>query len=99
MATKQAKSLDKNVLIIGFAAESGADLEGSALIKLKAKGCDFVVANSIGSGEVFNSDRNSIVLVSAESSERFTGSKYEVAKGVLEAISSKVVRKHKGEPK
>ena len=99
MATKQAKSLDKNVLIIGFAAESGADLEGSALIKLKAKGCDFVVANSIESGEVFNSDRNSIVLVSAESSERFTGSKYEVARGVLEAISSKVVRKHKGEPK
>jgi len=99
MASMQAKSADKNVLIIGFAAESGADLEGSALIKLKAKGCDFVVANSIRSGEVFNSELNSIVLVSAESSELFTGSKYEVARGVLEAISSKVVRKHKGEPK
>jgi phosphopantothenoylcysteine decarboxylase/phosphopantothenate--cysteine ligase len=88
--SKKAKSLDGNVLIIGFAAESGEDLEGLALLKLKAKGCDFVVANSISSGEVFNSERNSVVLVSADTSASFVGSKYEVARAVLELISSRI---------
>lgn len=94
--SKRAKSLDENVLIIGFAAESGDGLEELALVKLKAKGCDFVVANSIGSGEVFNSDLNSVVLVSTKYTAKFSGTKYEVARSVLEAISSKVVRNQKG---
>jgi phosphopantothenoylcysteine decarboxylase/phosphopantothenate--cysteine ligase len=94
--SKRAKSLDENVLIIGFAAESGDGLEELALVKLKAKGCDFVVANSIGSGEVFNSDLNSVVLVSTKNTAKFSGTKYEVARSVLEAISSKVVRNQKG---
>ena len=94
--SKRAKSLDENVLIIGFAAESGDGLEELALVKLKAKGCDFVVANSIRSGEVFNSDLNSVVLVSTKNTAKFSGTKYEVARSVLEAISSKVVRNQKG---
>jgi phosphopantothenoylcysteine decarboxylase/phosphopantothenate--cysteine ligase len=94
--SKRAKSLDKNVLIIGFAAESGDGLEDLALVKLTVKGCDFVVANSIGSGEVFNSDLNSVVLVSTKNTAKFSGTKYEVARSVLEAISSKVVRNQKG---
>jgi phosphopantothenoylcysteine decarboxylase/phosphopantothenate--cysteine ligase len=96
VTSKKAKSLDKDVLIIGFAAESDEDLESAALVKLKAKGCDFVVANNITSGKVFNSETNSIVLVSAERSAQIVGSKYEVARGVLELISSKVVKKLRG---
>jgi phosphopantothenoylcysteine decarboxylase/phosphopantothenate--cysteine ligase len=97
-----AASIKKNgggALIIGFAAESELKLEELALRKLAAKGCDFVVANDISSGEVFNSEHNSVTLVSESESSRFSGSKYDVARGVLEAVSSKVVRARRGDSK
>ena len=65
--------------------------------KLSAKGCDFVVANDISTGEVFNSEFNSVTLVSVGESTRFSGSKYEVARAVLDAVSSKVVKKQRGD--
>jgi phosphopantothenoylcysteine decarboxylase / phosphopantothenate---cysteine ligase len=95
-ASKKAKNLDEDVVILGFAAESSEDIEELALTKLQAKGCDYIVANSIESGEVFNSESNSILLVSKAGVSRYVGSKYEVARQVLEVISSKVVRNHKG---
>ena len=85
-----------DAVIVAFAAESGKDLEALAKTKLQSKKCDFVVANSISSGEVFNSDQNSVVLVSQEISASFTGSKIEVARAVLEIVSSKVVRTPRG---
>ena len=88
-----------DAIILAFAAESGEDLEALARTKLKTKKCDFVVANSISSGEVFNSDQNSVVLVSEQSSARFNGSKIQVARAVLEIVSSKVVRTPRGESK
>jgi phosphopantothenoylcysteine synthetase/decarboxylase len=70
-----------------------------ARAKMVAKGCDFIVANDISSGEVFNSPSNSVNLVSSDSEASFTGTKYEVAKGVLSHVSSKVVRSPRGEQK
>ena len=93
------KASGSNAVIVAFAAESGKDLEAMAKVKLESKKCDFVVANSIRSGEVFNSDQNSVVLVSKDSSSSFTGSKIEVARTVLEIVSSKVVRSPRGESK
>ena len=88
-----------DAIIVAFAAESGEDLEALARTKLQTKKCDFVVANSISSGEVFNSDQNSVVLVSEQLSARFNGSKIQVARAVLEVVSSKVVRTPRGESK
>jgi phosphopantothenoylcysteine decarboxylase / phosphopantothenate---cysteine ligase len=85
-----------DAVIVAFAAESGKDLEALAKTKLQSKKCDFVVANSISSGRVFNADQNSVVLVSQEISASFTGSKIEVARAVLEIVSSKVVRTPRG---
>ena len=85
-----------DAIIVAFAAESGEDLEALARTKLQTKKCEFVVANSISSGEVFNSDQNSVVLVSDQSSARFNGSKIQVARAVLEIVSSKVVRTPRG---
>lgn len=96
------KELDRQsteALIIGFAAESSDDLVGLARTKLKSKGCDFVVANDISSGEVFNSASNSVVLVSVDSETSFSGTKDEVARAVLTNVSSKVIRKPRGECK
>ena len=86
-------------MIVGFAAETGGDLESLALKKLQSKGCDYIVANDIGSGEVFDSEQNSVVLASSQGVAKFSGSKYEVARAILEVVSSKVVRTTKGESK
>ena len=90
------KASGSDAIIVAFAAESGKDLKALAKTKLQSKKCDFVVANSVSSGEVFNSDQNSVVLVSQETSASFTGSKIEVARAVLEIVSSKVVRTPRG---
>jgi phosphopantothenoylcysteine decarboxylase/phosphopantothenate--cysteine ligase len=90
---------ESRAVVLAFAAESADDLEGLAKSKLLSKGCNYVVANSIRSGEVFNSDQNSVLLVSDEPSLRFSGSKIEVARAVLESIASKVVRTLRGETK
>ncbi len=92
----KSKSSGTSAVLVAFAAESGDDLEALAKSKLKSKKCDFVVANSISSGEVFGSDQNSVVLVSEGDSARFAGSKLEVARAVLEIVSSKVVRSPRG---
>jgi len=93
---ERRRSTGSGAVIVAFAAESGDDLEGLAKKKLQSKKCDFVVANSISSGEVFGSDQNSVLLVSDSESARFSGSKLEVARAVLDIVSSKVIRSPRG---
>ena len=93
---ERSRSTGSGAVILAFAAESGDDLEGLAKKKLQSKKCDFVVANSISSGEVFGSDQNSVLLVSDSESARFSGSKLEVARAVLDIVSSKVIRLPRG---
>ena len=95
----RTRSTGSEAVIVAFAAESGDDLESLARTKLFSKKCDFVIANSISSGEVFGSDQNSVWLVSESDSTRFSGSKLEIARAVLEIVSSKVVRSPRGESK
>jgi phosphopantothenoylcysteine decarboxylase/phosphopantothenate--cysteine ligase len=97
--SERTKSTGSDAVIVAFAAESGDDLESLAKTKLLSKKCDFIFANSIISGEVFGSDQNSVVLVSESDSTRFSGSKLEIARAVLEIVSSKVVRSPRGESK
>jgi phosphopantothenoylcysteine decarboxylase/phosphopantothenate--cysteine ligase len=97
--SERTRSTESYAVIVAFAAESGDDLESLAKTKLLSKMCDFVVANSISSGEVFGSDQNSVLLVSESDSTRFSGSKLEIARAVMEIVSSKVVRSPRGESK
>ena len=96
---KELNILQDKALVIGFAAESSDKLVELARAKMVAKGCNYIVANDISSGEVFNSPSNSVNLVSSDSEASFTGTKYEVAKAVLSHVSSKVVRTPRGEQK
>jgi phosphopantothenoylcysteine decarboxylase/phosphopantothenate--cysteine ligase len=89
--------LQDKALVIGFAAESSDNLVELARAKMVAKGCNYIVANDISSGQVFNSPSNSVNLVSSDSEASFTGTKYEVAKAVLSHVSSKVVRTPRGD--
>ena len=93
----KARAITSDVVTVAFAAESGEDLESLAKKKLKTKGCDFIVANNIGLGEVFGSDQNSVILVSERESLSFSGSKTEIARAVLEIVSSKVAASRTGD--
>jgi len=75
-------------LVVGFAAETGEDLEALAKSKLAAKGCDYLVANDISDGKVFGKDDTELLLVSKSGSNRFQGSKQSVARDVLSLIAS-----------
>lgn len=90
LKTLCSKRKAKPKVIVGFAAETEADLAKAARDKLVAKGCDYVVANNISSGEVFGSDSNSTILVSAADQEQIIGSKREIASRVLSLVSSRL---------
>lgn len=90
--TKSLGNSRSTKIILGFAAETGSDLEGLARRKLVEKDCDFVIANDVGQGNVFGSDNNSIVLVDQESATKISGTKFEVAKSVWSILASKLVK-------
>ena len=86
-ADKQLKTL-----LVGFAAEVLEDGQGSkelrarAHAKLERKGVDLIVANDVSNGKVFESDENSVVVVSKSNHQEFAGSKIEVAQKVLDTV-------------
>jgi phosphopantothenoylcysteine decarboxylase / phosphopantothenate---cysteine ligase len=69
LAALVAKRRGSDQVLVGFAAETG-DAEGTVLeharAKLERKGCDLLVANDVGSGAVFGSDRNAAVILSSD---------------------------------
>ncbi|MFH5877527.1 bifunctional phosphopantothenoylcysteine decarboxylase/phosphopantothenate--cysteine ligase CoaBC [Arthrobacter sp. NA-172] len=86
-------------LIIGFAAETG-DADGNVLehatAKLKRKGCDLLVVNQVGVGQVFGQDQNSVIILSGHGAapQSAAGSKSDVAAAVIDRISTELSRVH-----
>jgi phosphopantothenoylcysteine decarboxylase/phosphopantothenate--cysteine ligase len=73
-------------LVIGFAAET-SDLEANARAKLSRKGCDWIVGNDV-SDEVFGSDGNAVLLVTAQGAEVWPRqSKTAVAQALADRIA------------
>ena len=65
LATLSAVNQDRPRLVVGFAAETEAVVENAAL-KLRAKGCDWIVANDVSAGAgTFGGDANTVHLVAA----------------------------------
>lgn len=52
-------------LVVGFAAETDA-LENYARKKLEAKGCDFMLANDVKGGAIFNAEDNRILFITSK---------------------------------
>ncbi len=67
-------------LVIGFAAET-ENLIKNASSKLLKKNCDWIVANNVAENDVFNSDKNSVKIISSDGviEERDNIQKTEVA--------------------
>jgi phosphopantothenoylcysteine decarboxylase / phosphopantothenate---cysteine ligase len=49
-------------LVIGFAAETSDVLE-NAVLKLRRKNCDWMLANEVGAGKGFDADDNEVTLL------------------------------------
>jgi len=79
-----------NALVVGFAAETESDEQGLELAakkKLISKGCDFIVANDVSDGQVFDQATNSVRIVSSEAPPvTVSGSKAAVADAILDAM-------------
>jgi phosphopantothenoylcysteine decarboxylase/phosphopantothenate--cysteine ligase len=75
-------------LVIGFAAETERVVE-NARDKLKRKGCDLIVANSVAASEgTFGGPDNQVTIVSAAGAEPWPRmSKPQVARGLIELVA------------
>ena len=74
-------------LIVGFSAET-SDLIKNSRSKLKKKGCDWIIANSVKNGEVFGSEYNKISFISHNKTEDWPKMKKS---DVAKKISKKIV--------
>jgi phosphopantothenoylcysteine decarboxylase/phosphopantothenate--cysteine ligase len=75
-------------VLVGFAAEHGADAVAYAREKLARKGIDAVVVNDISRPDIgFEADANEVVIVTAEGERRVPrGPKEEVADVILDEV-------------
>jgi len=88
-------SKNRPSLVIGFAAESEF-IEENARVKLEKKGCDWIVANDIQGGKIFNSDENTVYLIKGDSKEIWpTLSKKMVAERLSAHIISELMEGNK----
>ncbi|GER22164.1 phosphopantothenoylcysteine decarboxylase [Zafaria cholistanensis] len=84
-------------LIVGFAAETGDATAGvleHAARKLASKGCELLVVNQVGEDLVFGADSNDVTVLAADGSapRTFSGTKDEVASGVVAVIAEALSR-------
>lgn len=79
---------NRPALVIGFSAET-ENVEKNTKIKLKNKGCDWLLGNKVGdNSNTFGGDYNNIVLVSNTVSEKWPQmSKKEVAKKLVSKVN------------
>ena len=85
---KEISSIKNNTKIIGFCAESENLLE-NAKIKIKNKGCDYLIANDISRKDIgFSSDMNEVYILdkNLNVSHIDIDTKSNIAKKILEKI-------------
>ena len=90
--TSRFNSLPNRPYVVGFSAHATTyektSLAESAQEKLAKKGIDALVANDVSDGQVFDSDSNSVLIMSSRQSVSAEGSKQEVAGVILDFVSS-----------
>ena len=83
-----------NQLIVGFAAETAAndsELEARALEKIRAKGCDLLVANNVSGGAVFDADDTRVMILDEYGVvSQCSGTKDAVARELVELIATRL---------
>ena len=87
--TRQPKQL-----IVGFAAETAAndsELEARAIEKIRAKGCDLLVANNVSGGAVFDADDTRVMILDEYGVvSQCSGAKDAVERELVELIATRL---------
>jgi phosphopantothenoylcysteine decarboxylase/phosphopantothenate--cysteine ligase len=88
LADVATRTADRPAFVVGFAAETERVVE-NARDKLKRKGCDLIVANSVAEGAgTFGGLDNQVAIVSATGVEAWPRmTKQEVAQGLIDLIA------------
>ncbi len=82
-------------LVIGFAAETEYIVE-NARVKLEQKNCDWIVANDVSDGKVFESNENTVHIITANGQENLQKmSKEKVAERLVDKIQEYFLTKNK----
>ena len=85
---KSISNSSENTIIVGFCAESENLIE-NAKIKIKNKGCDYLIANDISRKDIgFNSDENEVYILDKNLNIKHIekDTKQNIAKRILEEI-------------
>jgi phosphopantothenoylcysteine decarboxylase/phosphopantothenate--cysteine ligase len=89
LASKKV-TVGSNTVLVGFAAEvvagSTETLQQRALAKLLKKNVDMIVANDVSNGAVFDDNSNSVIVQTREKATEFSGTKREVARGIIDEV-------------
>ena len=83
------RALNASVVVVGFAAETlgGQELIDVAKTKLERKKLDLIVANEVSDSLGFDTENNSVVLVSGSEVSPVLGSKRFIAKAIFDTVS------------
>ena len=83
-------NLSPRPFLVGFAAETEENLDSVAPAKLKAKGCDLLVANDVGARDAgFETDENRVVMYDADGGREVVPlqAKRKVAARILDRVA------------
>ena len=87
MLTTNSNQKKRPKLVIGFAAET-ENMGKNAKEKRKTKNCDWILANDVSGGKVFDQENTDILFVNEKKSENWGKmSKQEVAKKLVDNIA------------
>ena len=94
LAEVARRGANRPAVVIGFAAET-ENLVENAKRKLRRKGCDLIVANSVAEGAgVFGGESNAVSLISADGVESWPSmSKAAVAERIIERLAAELARR------
>ena len=94
LAEISKKTAQRPAFVIGFAAET-VDVIANAKLKLKRKGCDMIVANSVAKGtSTFGGETNEVQLIDSKGVESWPPmSKLEVADRLVRRLAVELAKR------
>jgi phosphopantothenoylcysteine decarboxylase/phosphopantothenate--cysteine ligase len=93
LAEVAKKTTMRPAVVIGFAAET-ENVMANAMAKLRRKGCDLIVANSVAEGtSTFGGETNQVQVIDARGVESWPPmTKTEVAKGIVRRLAVELAK-------
>jgi phosphopantothenoylcysteine decarboxylase / phosphopantothenate---cysteine ligase len=94
LAEVAKKSTMRPAVVIGFAAET-ENITANATAKLKGKGCDLIIANSVAEGtSTFGGETNQVQVIDGRGVESWPPmTKIEVANGIVQRLAVELAKR------